>query len=244
MVVAINTYILYSPLEKDRTARVEAMRQKFKQFTISESIYPNNTHIPFLKAIIEKSKERTGKALMATEVACLLGHRRILRQIVKAATNNEEHFLVLESDSKILDFSLLETYFQPISKQFGIFFWGAWEGNAKIKRSNAQVLDSSYTIGEPLLQTIYCAYGYSINKPTAQYLLKQTSKISRPFDIFKQFIDPQKIRVGTIKNEVITTSDIGNQGSYIRKTKTKDNFKRAIYLLILNIKNSIQAYFS
>ena len=133
MVVAINTYILYSPLEKDRTARVEAMRQKFKQFTISESIYPNNTHIPFLKAIIEKSKERTGKALMATEVACLLGHRRILRQIVKAATNNEEHFLVLESDSKILDFSLLETYFQPISKQFGIFFGG--HGRAMLKLS-------------------------------------------------------------------------------------------------------------
>ena len=244
MVAAINTYILYSPLEKDRTARVESMRKQFKQFTISESIYPSNTHIPFLKAIIEKSKKRTGKALMATEVACLLGHRRILRQIVKSATNNEEHFLVLESDSKILDFSLLKAQFEPISKQFDIFFWGAWEGNAKIKRSNAQVLDSNYTIGEPLLQTIYCAYGYSINKPTAQYLLKQTSKISRPFDIFKQFIDPQKIKIGTITKEVITTSDIGNLGSYIRKTKAKDNFKRAIYLLILNIKNSIHAYFS
>jgi GR25 family glycosyltransferase involved in LPS biosynthesis len=244
MVAAINTYILYSPLEKDRTDRVESMRQLFKQFTVSESIYPTNTHIPFLKAIIEKSKERTGKTLMATEVACLLGHRRILRQIVKAATNNEEHFLVLESDSKILDFTLLKTYFDPISKQYDLFFWGAWEGNAKIKRSKAQLLDDKYSIGEPLLYTIYCAYGYSINKPTAQYLLKQTSKISRPFDIFKQFIDPQKIKIGTITKEVITTSDIGNQGSYIRKTKTNDNFKRAIYLLILNIKNSIEAYFS
>jgi GR25 family glycosyltransferase involved in LPS biosynthesis len=244
MVAAINTYILYSPLEKDRTSRVEAMRQQFKQFTISESIYPSNTHIPFLKAIIEKSKERTGKALMATEVACLLGHRRILRQIVKAATNNEEHFLVLESDSKILDFNLLQTQFEPISKQFDIFFWGAWEGNAKIKRYKAQVLDGKYTIGEPLLHTIYCAYGYSINKTTARYLLKKTAIISTPFDIFKQFLEPQKIKIGTIKKEVITTSDIGNQGSYIRKTKTKDNFKRAFYLLILNVKNSIQAYFS
>ena len=244
MVAAINTFILYSPLEKDRTTRVEAMRQQFKQFTISESIYPSNTHIPFLKAIIEKSKERTGKALMATEVACLLGHRRILRQIVKAAINNEEHFLVLESDSKILDFNLLQIHFEPISKQFDIFFWGAWEGNAKIKRSKVQVLDSKYTIGEPLLHTIYCAYGYSINKTTAQYLLKKTATISTPFDIFKQFLEPQKIKIGTIKKEVITTSDIGNQGSYIRKTKTKDNFKRAFYLLILNIKNTIQAYFS
>ena len=241
MVAAINTYILYSPLEKDRTARVEAMRQNFKQFTISESIYPSNTHIPFLKAIIEKSKERTGKALMATEVACLLGHRRILRQIVNAATNNEEHFLVLESDSKILNFELLKNHFEPISKQYDFFFWGAWEGNAKIKRSKAQVLDGKYTIGEPLLHTIYCAYGYSINKPTAQYLLKQTNKISTPFDIFKQFIDPSKIRIGTITKEVITT---WNEGSYIRKNKFKDHLKRAMLLFVLNIRNSIQAYFS
>ena len=241
MVAAINTYILYSPLEKDRTARVEAMRQQFRQFTISESIYPSNTHIPFLKAIIEKSKERTGKALMATEVACLLGHRRILRQIVKAATNNEEHFLVLESDSKILNFELLKNHFEPISKQYDFFFWGAWEGNAKIKRSKAQVLDGKYTIGEPLLHTIYCAYGYSINKPTAQYLLKQTNKISTPFDIFKQFIDPSKIRIGTITKEVITT---WNEGSYIRKNKFKDHLKRAMLLFVLNIRNSIQAYFS
>ena len=175
MVAAINTYILYSPLEKDRTARVEAMRQQFKQFTISESIYPSNTHIPFLKSIIEKSKERTGKALMATEVACLLGHRRILRQIVKAATNNEEHFLVLESDSKILDFELLKNHFEPVSKQYDFFFWGAWEGNAKVKRSKGQLIEGKYTIGEPLLHTIYCTYGYSLNKPTAQYLLKQSS---------------------------------------------------------------------
>jgi GR25 family glycosyltransferase involved in LPS biosynthesis len=241
MVAAINTYILYSPLEKDRTARVEAMRQQFKQFTISESIYPSNTHIPFLKAIIEKSKERTGQALMATEVACLLGHRRILRQIVKAATNNEEHFLVLESDSKILNFELLINYFEAISKQYDIFFWGSWEGNTKVKRSKSQKIEDMYTIGEPLLHTIYCAYGYSLNKPTAQYLLKQTSKISTPFDIFKQFVEPSKIRLGAITKEVITT---WNEGSYIRKNNFKDRLKRAMLLFILNIRNSLQAYFS
>jgi len=241
MVAAINTYILYSPLEKDRTARVEAMRQQFKQFTISESIYPSNTHIPFLKSIIEKSKERTGQALMATEVACLLGHRRILRQIVKAATNNEEHFLVLESDSKILDFSLLKTYFEPISKQYDFFFWGAWEGNAKIKRSKGQVIEGKYIIGEPLINTIYCTYGYSLNKPTAQYLLKQSAKISTPFDIFKQFVDPSKIRIGTITKEIITTWD---EGSYIRNDKFWKRSKKSVYIFFLNIKNSIQAYFS
>ena len=247
MVAAIKTYILYSPLEKDRTARVEAMRQQFKQFTISESIYPSNTHIPFLKAIIEKSKERTGKALMATEVACLLGHRRILRQIVKAATNNEEHFLILESDSIILNFSLLEAYFEPISKEYDLFFWGAWEGNAKIKRSKSVILQgghNKYKVGEPLLNTIYCAYGYSINKPTAQYLLKQTSKVSTPYDIFKQFIDPVRIKIGTITHEIITTTDKDAKGSYIRKTNFLRYLKRAFLMVILNFRNNIRAYFS
>ena len=247
MISNIKTYILHSAFEKDRIARVNALREQFKFFTISESIYPTNTHIPFLKSIIEKSKERTGKALMATEVACLLGHRRILRQIVKAATNNEEHFLILESDSKILDFSLLATNFEPISNQYDLFFWGAWEGNAKIKRSKSVILQAGpnkYKVGEPLLNTIYCAYGYSINKPTAQYLLKQTSKVSTPYDIFKQFIDPERIKIGTITHEIITTTDKDAKGSYIRKTNFLRYLKRALLMVILNFRNNIRAYFS
>ena len=247
MISNIKAYILHSAFEKDRMARVEALRNQFKYFTVSESIYPSNTHIPFLKPIIEKSKKRTGKALMATEVACLLGHRRILRQIIKAANNNEEHFLILESDSKILDFSLLEAYFEPISKQYDLFFWGAWEGNAKIKRSKSIIIKGDYNkyrIGEPLLNTIYCAYGYSINKPTAEYLLKKTSEISTPYDIFKQFIDPEKIKLGTITHEIITTTDKDNKGSYIRKTNFIRYIKRALLMLILNFRNSIRAYFS
>ena len=247
MISNIKTYILHSAFEKDRIASVNALREQFKFFTISEAIYPTNTHIPFLKSIIEKSKERTGKALMATEVACLLGHRRILRQIVKAATNNEEHFLILESDSKILNFELLKNHFEPISKQYDLFFWGAWEGNAKIKRSKTVILqggDNNYKVGEPLLNTIYCAYGYSINKPTAQYLLKQTSKVSTPYDIFKQFIDPERIKIGTITHEIITTTDKDAKGSYIRKTNFIRYLKRAILMVILNFRNNIRAYFS
>ena len=52
MISNIKTYILHSAFEKDRIARVNVLREQFKFFTISESIYPTNTHIPFLKAII------------------------------------------------------------------------------------------------------------------------------------------------------------------------------------------------
>jgi len=143
----IQTFILYSPKEKDRTERVEAMSKQFSSFTISESIYPTSTRIPFLDKLIQKSKERTGNALMATEIACLIGHRNILRKIVKAATNDQEHFLVLESDSRILNFELLSSQFKKMSEAYDIFFWGAWEGNAKIKRSTIQENIGAYTIG-------------------------------------------------------------------------------------------------
>jgi GR25 family glycosyltransferase involved in LPS biosynthesis len=240
-VANIHSFILYSPLEKDRTDRVEAMRKMFRQFSISESIYPSTTHIPFLDKMINLSKKRTGKALMATEIACLIGHRNILRKIVQTATNDHEHFLILESDSKFLNFELLSNEFENISKEFDIFFWGAWEGNAKIKKSTITKKMGNYIIGEPLINTIYCAYGYSINRKTAKYLLQQTAQISTPFDIFKQFIDPKQIKVGTICKEIITTWD---KGSYIRKDPFGYHTKRAIVLFVLNIRNSVKAYFS
>ena len=56
MIINIKAYILHSAFEKDRMARVEALRNQFKYFTVSESIYPSNTRIPFLKAIIKKAK--------------------------------------------------------------------------------------------------------------------------------------------------------------------------------------------
>jgi GR25 family glycosyltransferase involved in LPS biosynthesis len=241
MVAAINTYILYSPLEKDRTARVEAMRQLFKQFTISESIYQNNTHIPFLKAIIEKSKERTGKALMATEVACLLGHRRILRQIVKAATNNEEHFLVLESDSKILDFSLLETYFEAISKQFDIFFWGAWNNHVSIKRSTKKKVNHGYRIGTPMIKSLYGTYGYSLNPAAAKYLLKQSKQINHPVDYYKCYVNPNEVRLGAIQPEVVSTWQTTE--SNVRVERPMDKIKRIIIIKIFHLRNQILAYF-
>ena len=241
MVSAIKTYILYSPLETDRTERVKALSKLFSDFTISNSIYPSQTHIPFLNKLIEKSKEKTGSALRASEVACLLGHRQIWRDILKTNIADNEHVLVMESDSKINNFETLNQYFNQYTKPYDLFFWGAWEGNLKIKRSTFKYYHEQYKVGEPLIKTVYCMYGYSLNKKAARYLLQQTRKIAYPVDIFKQFIEPGNIQIGAIKKEVIGT---WLEGSYIRELTFFYNLKRNLLLFVLNIRNSIKAYFS
>jgi len=241
MVSAIKTYILYSPLETDRTERVKALSKLFSDFTISNSIYPSQTHIPFLNKLIEKSKEKTGSALRASEVACLLGHRQIWRDILKTNIADNEHVLVMESDSKINNFETLNQYFNQYTKPYDLFFWGAWEGNLKIKRSTFKYYHEQYKVGEPLIKTVYCMYGYSLNKKAARYLLQQTRKIAYPVDIFKQFIEPGNIQIGAIKKEVIGT---WLEWSYIREMTTLYTIKRKLLLFVLNIRNSIKAYFS
>lgn len=241
MVSAIKTYILYSPLETDRTERVKALGTLFSDFTISTSIYPSQTRIPFLNKLIEKSRERTGSALRASEVACLLGHRQIWRAILNSNIPEKEHVLVMESDSKIYSFETLNQYFDQYTQDYDLFFWGAWEGNLKIKRSTIKYQNGPYIIGEPLIKTVYCMYGYSLNKKAARYLLKQTRQIAYPVDIFKKFIEPGNIQIGAIKKEVIGT---WLEGSYIREMTTLYTIKRNLLLFVLNIRNCLKAYFS
>jgi hypothetical protein len=84
-------------------------------------------------------------------------------------------------------------------------------------------------------------YGYSLNKKAARYLLKQTRQIAYPVDIFKKLIEPGHIQIGAIKKEVIGT---WLDGSYIREMTTLYTIKRNLLLLVLNIRNSVKAYFS
>ena len=84
-------------------------------------------------------------------------------------------------------------------------------------------------------------YGYSLNKKAARYLLKQTRHIAYPVDIFKKFIEPGNIQIGAIKKEVIGT---WLEGSYIREMTILYTIKRNLLLFVLNIRNSVKAYFS
>ena len=242
MQVTIPTYILYAERETERAASIEGLKNVFTNFTIIPSVYPKFTHVPFLESLVQKSKERTGESLQPSEIGCLLGHRKIWQEIVRKAENDKDHYLVMESDSKINDLKLLASNFTKYTNSYDLFFWGAWDGHISIKRSSIVYKENGHIVGEPLIKSVYCTYGYSINKKAAQYLLAQTVKISYPVDMFKHFIQPKTIKIGGIRKELISTWS--NMGSHIRANSLVAIIKRFLILMVFTTRNSVQAFFS
>jgi GR25 family glycosyltransferase involved in LPS biosynthesis len=238
----INTYILFSNFETDRQHTVNLLKDCFENYTIIPSIYPTKIHVPYLQELVKKSQSRTGKALSLSEIGCLLGHRKIWQEIIKQDSDEATHFLILESDSKINDITELNNHFSNYTQPYDIFFWGAWEGNARIKRSTILFEKNNRIVGEPLIKSIYCTYGYSINIRAARYLLSKTRKISYPVDMFKHFINPNELKIGAIRKELISTWR--NLKSYIRTNNLLSTIKRFCIVTLFDCRNCIQAYFS
>lgn len=238
----INTYILFSNFETDRQHTVNLLKDCFENYTIIPSIYPTKIHVPFIQELVKKSQSRTGKALSLSEIGCLLGHRKIWQEIIKQDSDEATHFLILESDSKINDITELNNHFSNYTQPYDIFFWGAWEGNTRIKRSTILFEKNNRIVGEPLIKSVYCTYGYSINKKAARYLLSKTRRISYPVDMFKYFINPNELKIGAIRKELISTWR--NLKSYIRTNNLLSTIKRFCIVTLFDCRNSIQAYFS
>ena len=70
-------FVLFSEYELPRLAHIEAIREVFPELEMIKPVFPSYEHVPFLDSLIEKSKERTGKALLATEIGVILSHREI-----------------------------------------------------------------------------------------------------------------------------------------------------------------------
>ena len=237
MINSIKTYILYSKKELDRLENINLLKENIKGIEEVEAIFPKYVNVPFLDKLIGKSKERTGKALNANEIGCLLGHRKIWQALLKTETGDNEHFLIMESDSIINDYGILENNFSKYSKNYDLFFWGAWNGNVSIKRSTIVYKENNKIIGEPILGSVYCTYGYSINKKGASYLLKQTRKIGWPVDFFRFLVDTKIIKLGAISKELISTPIYLK--SYIRNNSLVNSYKRQLITKILKIKHFI-----
>ena len=242
MINSIKTYILYSKKELDRLENINLLKENIKGIEEVEAIFPKYINVPFLDKLISKSKERTGKALNANEIGCLLGHRKIWQALLKREAVENEHFLIMESDSIINDYRILESTFSKYSKNYDLFFWGAWNGNVSIKRSTILYKENNKIIGEPIIGSVYCTYGYSINKKGAKYLLRQTRKIARPVDAFRFLVDPNTIKVGAISKELISTPIYLK--SYIRNNSLTNIYKRQLITKILKIKQFIMSYIS
>jgi GR25 family glycosyltransferase involved in LPS biosynthesis len=235
-------YMLYSKREQARLPQVKLIQDAIEHIELVEAVYPKNTHVPFLDKMIQLSKLRTGRALLTNEIGVLLGHRIIWKRIVKSALSDDEHFLIFESDSKINDLVLLKSNFDRYTSNYDLFFWGAWDGYARIHRSTIKFNESQYKIGTPLIKSVYCTYGYSLNKKAATLLLHSTKKISYPVDIFKKYIPKSALRVGAVRPEVI--SAWYNTPSTIRVESTFKKLKNWCIVQIFDLRNRIHAYFS
>lgn len=227
-------FILTSVHEPDRKQNVQSILDKLQAIESVEAIYPAFTHVPFLNRIKETAKHRTGHELREGEVGCLLSHRKIWELVKQRATDDTESFLVLESDSHLCHMQLLEQQFDTVSDRYDLFFWGAWDGHMLLLRSTEQQLDENHRIGEPFIKTVYCTYGYSLNRKAAAYLLKRTRTVHYPVDQFKRFIEPGRLRIGGIIPELISTLEMESN------IRPKSNgMVDMIFRKILDIKNKL-----
>lgn len=231
------TYLVSSEDELERINHIEALRNLFPGVVSIEAIYPRKIHIPFYSQIKSISKSRTGAALSDGALGCLLSHRLIWRYFLNQ--KDQEFCLILESDSKIDNLNIIQTQQASISAQYDLFFWGAFDNRMKLLQSTKIRLNDQYQIGSPLIHSLYCTYGYSINKTCAKFLLESTKNFNYPVDYWKLRLKNSSLRVGGILPNIITTVNSFNSTiSY-----SNQNIFTILFDAIINLKNSIISFF-
>jgi GR25 family glycosyltransferase involved in LPS biosynthesis len=233
------TFIVYGPFDTGRASQVELLQQQLPKSEIIEPIFPRKQKVPFLSDLLENAFNRTNRNILPEEIGVFMSHRKIWRIIEKLDSN--KHYLILESDSKLMDTTTLKEQFSIVEKTYDIFFWGAWNNHVSIKRSTKKMVNHVYRIGTPMIKSLYGTYGYSLNPATAKYLLKQSKKINHPVDYYKCYVNPNEIRMGAIQPEVISTWQTTE--SNVRVDRPVDKIKRIIIIKIFHFRNQILAYF-
>jgi GR25 family glycosyltransferase involved in LPS biosynthesis len=230
------TYLISSPLEKDRLHNINTLQSQLNNVIHIKAIYPSQIHVPFLNQILDLAKQRTNRALSSAELGLLLSHREAWRSLLNS---DHEAALILESDSMIQNEIILNKYFETIHKQFDLFFWGAFDGRMKIFTKGRFNLNKSFVVGNPVINSVYCTYGYSINKKTASFLLKQTSKVNYPVDFWKIRLKNTNLIIGGVSPEIISPNPQFNSTVQSKKFSIYDN---KIIKQVIDWKNTILAY--
>jgi GR25 family glycosyltransferase involved in LPS biosynthesis len=241
MTKPISAFIIYGQNEHARQAQVNLMQEVLPNSVLVDPIFPARQKVPFIKDLIQNAYKRSGYKLLPSEVGVFMSHRSIWKKIVQQNNDASQHFLVLESDSKINDMRQIEQTMQKVQTGYDLFFWGAWNNHVSIKKSTAEDIDNNYKIGVPLIRSVYGAYGYSLNIKAAKHLLEQSSKINYPVDLYKHYVNQAAIKIGAIQPELISTWQTTD--STIRKEANIDRLKRIIIIKIFSLRNQILAYF-
>jgi GR25 family glycosyltransferase involved in LPS biosynthesis len=240
MTKPIPAFIIYGQNEHARQAQVDLIQKALPGSVLIDPIFPSRQKVPFINDLIQNAFKRSGYQLLPSEIGVFMSHRSIWKKIVQEHNPNQ-HYLVLESDSKINDIQLIQQAMPKVEAGYDLFFFGAWNNHVSIKRSSSTTLAKHYKIGTPLIRSVYGAYGYSLNVKAAKHLLAQSSKINYPVDLYKHYVDQATIKIGAIQPELISTWQTTD--STIRKEATIDRLKRIIIIKIFSLRNQILAYF-
>ena len=240
MTKPISAFIIYGQNEHARQMQVDLIQKAIPDSVLINPIFPSRQKVPFIKDLIQNAFNRSGYQLLPSEIGVFMSHRSIWKKIVQQCTK-EQHFLVLESDSKINNIQLIQQTMPTVETGYDLFFWGAWNNHVSIKRSTSSTIVNHYKMGTPLIRSVYGAYGYSLNVKAAKHLLAQSSKINYPVDLYKHYVDQATIKIGAIQPELISTWQTTD--STIRKESTFDMLKRIIIIKIISLRNQILAYF-
>jgi GR25 family glycosyltransferase involved in LPS biosynthesis len=231
------TYLVTSKEEIERYEHVASLKMLFPNLIPIEAIYPSKIHVPFYNQIKSITKDRTGSALSDGALGCLLSHRVIWRRFLNQ--KDQDFCLILESDSQIDNLTIIQTQQARIKAQYDLFFWGAFDNRMKLLRSSKVNVKEQYVIGIPLINSLYCTYGYSINKTAAKYLLANTKRFNFPVDYWKLRLKNASLRVGGILPNIITTvPSFQSTISYSNK-----NLFSFIFEFIIDFKNYVISFF-
>lgn len=235
----IQGFIITADHEKARTENVQSLLKQLPGMKKARAIYPDLDRVPFCDQLLSQSQSRSGRPFMKGELGVLLSNRRIWMEL-QQHNQEQEHFLILESDSHLNDPIFLQEKFQELTQGVDLFFWGAWLGHMVLQKSTRKKLVPGYQVGAPLLRSVSGAYGYSLNKKAAKHLLERTGKMLHEVDEFKRYIDPHYLKLGGISPELISqgpgesTIDQENQAARINRT----------WIKLLTVRNKIIAHFS
>ncbi len=230
-------YIVSSIYEEERKNHIMEIGKLFPLLNHIEAIYPNKIKIPFYNHIKLISKKRTGKTISDGALGCLLSHRKAWSKFL--LQKKFENCLILESDSHIENIDAINQLFAYTTDNFDIFFWGAFDTRVQLFKSTTTIVNG-FKIGEPYINSLYCTYGYSINKKAASYLLKKTSKFNYPVDYWKYRLNRKELKVGSILPNLITTKYTFKSTIQIQNI----SIYKKIFDYIVDIKNMFITYFN
>lgn len=235
----MKTLLITSKIEIKRAANIANLKLAFENITIIDAVYPSVTKVPFLAKLKAAAIPRIKRPLSDGELGCILSHRKAWTKILHESSS-EASFLILESDAIINEASIIKMKIEALHETFDIVFWGAFDGRAKLFNSKRSVLIGKYKFGTPLLNALYCTYGYSINKKAARYLLSNTKKPLYPVDYWKYRLANSGLEIGAVVPELIRTE--GRANSYVQDPTNFSIFE-FLFDKLIDAKNTLLCYF-